>query len=634
MCAIAGLLDLRAMREVDRDALTRMANAMSHRGPDGEGFHIDAGIGLAHRRLAIIDPEGGVQPFHSRDSHHVLSYNGETYNYPSLAKELTQAGTQLKTNSDTEVIAEGLAQQDDLYIEKLQGMFAFAFWNNRTKSLLLARDRLGEKPLYYGVSQDGWLVFASELGALTASGMFEEGLNKTAIADYFHFGYVPDPASIYENIYKLEPGHKMIVHRARGPEQVQSQPYWSIDFTADPQLSFSDACEELTQLLDRSVHDQMISDVPLGAFLSGGVDSSAIVASMSRKIEKPITCSIGFNESSHDERSYAREVATRYATNHHEEVANLDIASLIDKIANSYGEPFSDSSALPTYIVSKLARQQVTVALSGDGGDEVFAGYRRYRFFLGEEKLRRHLPLGIRRALFGTLGNIYPKLDFAPRPLRFKTTFQALGEDQASAYARASSIMLPERARALLSPDFLNQLGDYDYTNNVRRHMNDAHTNDPLGRALYCDLKTWLSGRMLVKTDRASMANSLEVRTPLLDHRLVEWAAQLPSNFKLDGNNGKRILKSSMEQRLSNNILYRTKQGFALPVNDWLRAKTDNPLERLQENKLWRESGMLNESRVESMMSDHQQKRMDYGQELWSVLMFDAFLQNSQPSLA
>jgi len=623
MCGIAGLMDLQGERLVNQQALNAMSNALIHRGPDGEGQHNQPGIGLAHRRLAIIDLEGSIQPFQASSNSNILTYNGEIYNYLDLAKDLKATGIALKTKGDTEILAEGMARFGPKYINRLQGMFAFAFWDEQSKTLLLARDRLGEKPLYYGVTEDGWLAFASEIDALMASGLFQKKLNDHAVADYFYYGYVPDPKTIYENIFKLEPGHILTAKRG---QNLELKPYWSISFQEKNQYSYQNAEEELRELLDRSVHDQMIADVPLGAFLSGGVDSSAIVASMKEKSAAPVTCSIGFDEASHDERSYAREIATQFKTDHHEGVAKLHIASMIDKIAATYGEPFADSSALPTYIVSKLARQHVTVALSGDGGDEVFAGYRRYKFFMAEERLRKHLPHKVRRPIFGPLGRYYPKLDFAPRVLRFKTTFQALGEDQASAYARASGIMLPERARLLMSDDFHHQLQGYDSRDIVRQHMVQADSRDPLSQALYTDLKTWLAGRMLVKTDRASMANSLEVRPPLLDHRLVEWAATLPSSFKLSGQNGKRILKSSLEPRLSRDILYRTKQGFGLPLSQWLRANRDNPLDRLRDQSAWKQSGILNVDHIEKMIDDHKSNRSDFGQELWSVLMFDAFL--------
>lgn len=628
MCGIAGIVDLNGERPIDRGALQRMSDALIHRGPDGADMFIAPGIGFAHRRLAIIDIEGGKQPFHASTGQHFLTFNGEIYNYQRLAHDLSNAGIRLKTRSDTEVIAEGMARHGANYISSLQGMFAFSFWDNKEKTLTIARDRLGEKPLYYAVTSDNILLFASEINAILASDLMSADINTQAIADYLHFGYVPDPKSIYRNIFKLPPAHTLTATRGKnvGGSAITLTPYWSINFKEDSNLTFEQAQEDLINLLDEAVHDQMISDVPLGAFLSGGVDSSAIVASMAKSNSTPVTCSIGFDEASHDERGFARRTAIQFGTNHHEEVASLDVTGSIDEIARVYGEPFADSSALPTWLVSKLARKHVTVALSGDGGDEVFAGYRRYRFFLGEERMRSALPASIRKPIFGTAGALYPKLDFAPRFLRFKTTFQALGEDQASAYARASAIMLPERASALASGDLKASFAGYQSDMMIRTHMDATGSSDPLSRALYTDLKMWLAGRMLVKTDRASMAHSLEVRPPMLDHRLVEWAARLPSSFKLQQGSGKHILKSALETRLPNDLLYRPKQGFGLPVSGWLRAEKNNPLDRLANSTIWKESGLINTKTVSKMVSAHKGNKADHGQELWSILMLDAFL--------
>lgn len=626
MCGIAGIVDLKSDRQIPKSALQRMNDKLIHRGPDGGDMWIAPGVGLAHRRLAIIDLEGGAQPFHASSGRHVLTYNGEIYNYTELAEGLSSAGLKLRTRSDTEVIAEGFAHHGQDYISKLQGMFAFAFWDQETKSLILARDRLGEKPLYYTTTNDGFLIFASEINAIVASGLVATEIDPEAIADYFHFGYVPDPKSIYRNIFKLPPAHILKVQRGHTPKLEE---YWSLEFRQDQSLTFQKASEELEAILDRAVHDQMVADVPLGAFLSGGIDSSAIVSSMAKTGSSPITCSIGFNEASHDERPFAALTAQKFNTQHYEEVASLDVIGTIDTIANVYGEPFADSSALPTWLVSKLARKYVTVALSGDGGDEVFAGYRRYKFFLGEEKLRNSLPSAIRKPVFGTLGALYPKLDFAPRAMRFKTTFQALGEDQATAYARASAIMLPERSQALLSEDLKTTVGDYRSRDIIRAYFDKQSNHDPLSRALYTDLKTWLSGRMLVKTDRASMAHSLEVRPPMLDHRLVEWAAKIPSNYKLRNGDGKYILKAAMAKRLSADYLKRPKQGFGLPVNDWLRAEKDNPLDRLFDSSVWKQSNFIDEYQVTRMIDAHKKNHTDYGQELWSVIMLDAFLRQN-----
>ncbi|MEQ8750643.1 MAG: asparagine synthase (glutamine-hydrolyzing), partial [Amphiplicatus sp.] len=403
MCGIAGIVDLHAAREIDRDALRRMTDALRHRGPDGEGFFIAPGVGFGHRRLAIIDREGGAQPFHVASRKGVLNYNGEIYNYLSLARALTSEGVPLSTRSDTETLAEGLAAYGAAFISQTRGAFAFAYWNVTDETLLLARDRFGEKPLYYALTDDGFLLFASEIGALAASGLVALDFDPQALADYFLYGFVPDPKSIYRAIRKLPPASMLIASRKGAP---RIETYWRPVFGSSGAKSFDEAREELLPLLDEAVRLQMISDAPLGAFLSGGVDSSAIVASMAQAGGRIKTCAIGFEEESHDERPYARAVAAAYGADHAEEVARIDAAGLMDEIARVYGEPFADSSALPAYLVSKLTRKHVTVALSGDGGDEIFAGYRRYPFFLREEAMRAAAPEALRKPVFAALGGV------------------------------------------------------------------------------------------------------------------------------------------------------------------------------------------------------------------------------------
>ncbi|MEQ1929451.1 MAG: asparagine synthase (glutamine-hydrolyzing) [Parvularculaceae bacterium] len=620
MCGIAGVFDLVSDRAIDRAVLQRMADALRHRGPDGEGFFNAPGVGFAHRRLAIIDIEGGAQPL-SAASGSAITFNGEIYNYKDLAAAHQARGVRLKTRSDTEVLAEGLDREGGRYVEKLRGMFAFGFWNARDKSLTLARDRIGERPLYYASTPDGLLVFASEIGAIVASGLVELKLDREAVADYFLYGFTPDPKSIYAGVRKLPPGTLLFAGRGAASRQ---EHYWRPEFRAGVAEAPAHSTERLLELLDDAVRAQMISDVPLGAFLSGGVDSSAIVSAMALAGNKVKTCTIGFAEDAFDEREHARAVSALYSTEHMEEVASLDAASMIDTIARTYGEPFADASALPTYIVSQLARKRVTVALSGDGGDEVFAGYRRYPFFVNEERVRALAPLALRQATFGAAGALYPKLDWAPRPVRLKTTLQSLGKSRAVGYAHAIAANLPDRIDKILSRDFKASLGGYAPESVVADAMGDA-SEHPLLAAQRADFATWLPGRMLTKVDRASMAHGLEVRPPLLDHRLVEWAGGLHPSLKLDGGEGKRILKSALEQRLPRDILYRKKQGFALPVSDWLRRE-GGPLERLSSSGRWRDSGILDANAIEAMMAAHKRGSSDCGQELWTVLMFDAFL--------
>lgn len=622
MCGIAGIVDLKGTREIDRDALRRMTDAVRHRGPDSEGYYVAPGVGFGHRRLAVIDKEGGAQPFKILSRKGVLNFNGEIYNFRELARGLAEKGVPLSTRSDTEALAEGFALRGPAFVHELRGMFAFAYWDAGERTLTLCRDRLGEKPLYYAVSEDGLLVFASEVGAVAASGLVPLDLDETALADYFLYGFVPDPKSVFQNIRKLAPASILTAKRG---EAIRTVTYWRPDFAPEIGAPYEEAKEQLLTLLDDAVRAEMIADAPLGAFLSGGVDSSAVVSAMARAGGVIKTCSIGFEDDSLDERAFSRLVARLYHTDHTEDVASLDALALIDEIARAYGEPFADASALPTYMVSKLARRHVTVALTGDGGDEVFAGYRRYPMFLAEERVRAAAPLSLRQATFGTAGAIFPKLDWAPRPARLKTTLQALGASRSESYAHAIAANLPERARRLLSPDLRRSLRGYRAETIVEDALAGFEDAHPLIAAQRADFATWLPGRMLTKIDRASMAHGLEARPPLLDLALVDWANRLDPSFKLDNGDGKRILKSALEGRLPADVLHRKKQGFAPPLAEWMRAG-NGPLARLEDSSAWRQSGYVDARAVAAMAGAHRSGASDCSQELWSVVMFDAFL--------
>lgn len=626
MCGVAGIFDLKAERAIDPCALRRMAAAIAHRGPDGEGFFEAAGIGLAHRRLAIIDIAGGAQPFQAADGRNVISYNGEIYNFRDLKRDLAEVS--FKTSSDTEILTEGLARHGADYIHRLRGMFAFAWFDARTRTLTLARDRFGEKPMYYAVTQDGFLVFASELRAIVASGLVPLRRSNEALRSYFLYGYVPDPLSIYEGVRKLPPASVLTAPRGDEPRLCR---YWQAEFSQDVPISYDSAKAELLERFDDAVAAQTVSDAPLGAFLSGGVDSSSIVASLARAVPRITTCTIGFEEADFDERDAARITAARYGAEHQESVVRIDAASLVDRIAAIYGEPFADASALPTFEVCAAARRHVKVALSGDGGDEIFAGYRRYPFFAGEEIVRRRLPAVARAPIFGTIGRLYPKLDRAPRPLRLKTTLLSLGEDSAAAYARAMAVSLPERIDAMLSADFKNATRDCDPLAPVRQAIDVSL--DPVSLARKIDFETWLPGRMLTKVDRASMANGLEVRAPFLDPVFTDWALSLPPRFLLGAEGGKRILKDAQASRVDSAILNARKRGFSPPLAKWLRAP-DGPAAAFLSSQLWRQSGLFNESAVDAMLQKHRVGAGDYAQELWMLIMFDAHLRQERGAAA
>jgi asparagine synthase (glutamine-hydrolysing) len=628
MCGITGIVDLKGRREVSRALLSRMNETQLHRGPDAGGLHFEPGVGLGHRRLSIIDLATGQQPLFNEDGSVVVVFNGEIYNYQALIPELTALGHVFRTKSDTEVIVHAWEAWGEACVERFRGMFAFALWDRNRESLFLARDRLGVKPLYYAVLGDGHLLFGSELKSIAAHPGLARELDPLAIEDYFAFGYIPEPRTVYRMARKLPPAHTLTLRR--GQPVAAPREYWDVRFTLDNPIGESDAQAELVERLRESVRLRMISEVPLGAFLSGGVDSSAVVATMAGVSEQPVnTCSISFSDPAFDESRYAREVAKRYRTRHFVDNVDSDDFGLVDELARTYDEPYADSSAIPTYRVCQLARRHVTVALSGDGGDESFGGYRRYRFHAMEERLRSMLPLALRRPAFGLLGRVYPKADWAPQVFRAKTTFQALARSSVEAYFHSISFLGDDTRELLYSNAFKAELGGYNAVEVFHLHAARANTEDALGLIQYLDLKTYLVGDINTKVDRASMAHSLEVREPLMDHPLVEWLATLPSSFKVKGNESKRLLKKAMEPHLSHEVLYRTKMGFAVPLARWLRG----PLRAVVRDALLggrlAETGWFNSGYLAQLIAQHESGARDHSTPVWTLLMFEAFLANA-----
>jgi asparagine synthase (glutamine-hydrolysing) len=612
---------------IDRGLLARMNDRQHHRGPDEGSEHVEPGLGFGHRRLSIIDVATGQQPIGNEDGTIILIYNGEIYNFQELAKELAALGHVFKTHSDTEVVVHAWEQWGEDCVKRFNGMFAFALWDRPRQSLFLARDRLGKKPLYYSVTPAGQLLFGSELKALLCDPRLPRDVDAKAVEEYFTFGYVPDPRTILRGVVKLQPAHTLLVRRAA--PLPQQRRYWDVSFaTRTAGGSVEDLCAELRSRLRHAVELRLISEVPLGAFLSGGVDSSAVVAMMASLSTEPVnTCSISFDVPSFDESVYAREVAERLATRHYVESVKVDDFDLIDRLVDVYDEPFADSSAIPTYRVCQLARKRVTVALSGDGGDESFAGYRRYRLFANEERVRGALPLGLRRTVFGALGRCYPKLDWAPRFLRAKTTFQELALDSVAGYLNGVSIVPQALRTRLYSDSFRSELQGYTALEVFREHARHAEYDDPLSLAQYLDFKTYLPGDILTKVDRASMAHSLEVRVPLLDYQLVEWVAGLPADLKLRGGQGKYIFKKSLEPVLSARTLHRPKMGFAVPLADWFRGPLRERLRQMVLESSLTRCGMFDAAELRSAVDLHQSGRRDYSALLWALLMFDGFQQ-------
>ena len=474
---------------------------------------------------------------------------------------------------------------------------------------------------------DGCFLFGSELKSLLAHGGLARDIDPLAVEEYFALGYVAEPRTIFRQARKLPPAHMLSVRR--GQALAEPKAYWDVRFSLDQPVDLEEACTQLNDKLRESISLRMISEVPLGAFLSGGVDSSAVVALMAGLSDEPVnTCSIAFDDPAFNEAAFARQVADRYRTNHHCELVASDDFDLIDTLARLYDEPYADSSAIPTYRVCQLARKHVTVALSGDGGDETFGGYRRYRMHLMEERLRSALPHSVRRRVFGVLGRVYPKADWAPRMFRAKTTFEGMARTSVEAYFHSVSILRGPMRTQLFSERFRHELAGYTAEDVFRSHAAKAGTDDPLALIQYLDLKTYLVGDINTKVDRASMAHSLEVREPLMDHELVEWMATLSSSLKVRGQEGKFLLKKAFEPSLPQDILYRPKMGFAVPLARWFRG----PLrERVREAVLGSrlaETGWFNQKYLQHLVDAHQSGARDYSSPLWTVLMFEAFLRN------
>ncbi len=622
MCGIAGIFHLGTPKPVDPARVVLMTDAMVHRGPDGAGVWTAQGVGLGHRRLSIIDLGGGAQPMLSADEQLVVSYNGEIYNFAEVRRELQALGAMFRTDSDTEVLIHGWRAWGPDLLPRLGGMFAFALFDVAQQRLFLARDRLGVKPLHYVALADGSVAFASELKGLLANPAVRRELNPQAIEDFFAFGYVPDDTCWIEGVKKLPAGHFMLLERGK-PLPAPRQ-WWDVDFTQRAKGSVTDLEAEMRHHLRAAVTSRMVADVPLGAFLSGGVDSSSVVAFMAEASSQPVqTCAIGFDSAAHDETRYAASIAERFATNHRSRIVASDDYAAADTVARMFDEPFADASALATWRVSQLARETVTVALSGDGADEIFAGYRRYKFQHAEERVRGFVPQSWREPLFGGLARAYPKADWAPQMFRAKSTLAALALGGGEAYARAVGVTPPEERATLFSDSFKRSLQGHRAEDRYVAAMCDAPARDPLDRAQYADLKIWLPGDILTKVDRTSMAVSLEAREPLLDHRLVEFAATLPVSMRLRGGEGKWLMKRTMRGTLPDDILYRRKMGFVTPVSAWFRGPLAGEARRLSGLA---DTGWFDRARLERIAEDHIAGRRDHGRLLWQLAMFEKAL--------
>ena len=624
MCGIAGFTQYTNDVSDVPGLLDQMGTAILHRGPDAGGVFFDDQVGMVHRRLSIIDlSESGAQPMHSPSGRYVIAYNGEIYNFQLLRKELEADGVTFRGTSDTEVLIALYEKYGAECLDLLNGMFALAIWDKQDKVLFLARDRLGKKPLYYYQKDDRFL-FASEIKSILCAQNIDRSVRSDAVKDYFFYQYVPDPKTIFKFVHKLAPGHWMRIDQ-NGISQKQ---YWDVSFSKTHTGSREQIEGELIELLDDSVKARMISDVRLGAFLSGGVDSSAVVGLMARNSETPVTtCAIGFNDEKFDEVTYADKVARQFETKHHELTVQENVEDSLVSIATYFDEPFADPSFVPTFYVSKLARTMVTVALAGDGGDENFAGYSKYLGDQRENQLRKWVPGAFPQAIAGSLSRL-----LADNPVgnlrRGSSLLNSLSGDASRGFFLTNSFFRGHIWDRLVTEQFASETSGYDSAEMTREYYDSADTDDHLSKLLYTDIKSYLPGDILVKVDRMSMANSLETRAPFLDYRVVEFAATLPSDIKIEDGEGKSVLKTSLEGFLTDDTLYRKKMGFSVPLASWLR----NEIAAVAEKYLFADNNGLSNyfslTAIRGLWLEHQSGKRDYSQELWSLLVFEIWWQN------
>jgi asparagine synthase (glutamine-hydrolysing) len=564
MCGISGIWNYKTGQAVERERLRLITELIAHRGPDGEGYYTAPGLGLGHRRLSIIDLEGGRQPMCNEDASVWIVFNGEIYNYPELRQELQGRGHAFRTNSDTEAIVHLYEEFGEGCFEKLRGMFALVLWDERKQQLLLARDRIGIKPLFYGLGKHG-IVFGSEIKCIQASGLVGLEIDVRAVADLFTFFYIPGPKTIYRNVYSLEPGSYLRLDQ-RGIYRCK---YWDLEGGQISLSSEREYEERLLAILRESVKSHLLSDVPVGAFLSGGVDSSSVVALMSEFATEPVmTCTMGFEEEKYNEVSRARTVARRFGCSHHEQTVAPEPAKLLTRLTGFYDQPFPDHSSIPTYYVSQLARKHVKVVLSGDGGDETFAGYSRYRRHHALERIRRSVPAAFFYPFRSWAGN----RERGALPERLCRVLHQTAIGARDGYLHGITIADKALRDRIFSADLKHELAGYDPLDAFRDLYNRAPGSDFLSKISYLDLKTYLVDDVLTKVDRASMANSLEVRVPLLDHQVVEFAFSLPLHMKLRDGKGKYLLRKTMSSFLPKGFLDARKMGFCIPFIPWMQG--------------------------------------------------------------
>jgi asparagine synthase (glutamine-hydrolysing) len=619
MCGIAGVAFADRARPVEEGVLRAMGDSIAHRGPDAAGYWSAPGVGLVHRRLAIIDVAGGDQPIGNEDDTIQVVFNGEIYNFERLREWLEAKGHRFRTRSDTEVLVHLYEEHGPRLVERLRGMFAFAIWDRRQHLLVLGRDRLGLKPLYIYQDADK-LLFGSELKAILAFPGVEREVDIRALDDYLTFGMVPGSRSILQDIAKLPPAHVLTLDTMSWRTNLRR--YWTLEIAPDHRRSVSDWQEAIQSKIDETVRRHLMADVPVGAFLSGGLDSSIVVGSAAAAMPHALkTFSIGFEDESFSELPFARQIARQQRTEHTEEIVTADAAGLLGELTHYFDEPMADSSIIPTYLVSRLASRQVKVALSGDGGDEAFGGYGRYAHDLFEAGVRRALPRWFRRAALGTLARFWPRADWLPRPLRLKNALLNLSLEPGSAYANTLSIWRQPLRRSLLAPDLAAELTSYEPAWTVSAQFDRVAADDPLGGMIAADTATLLPDDFLVKVDRASMAHGLEVRPPLVDHELLELAAQIPSRYKVHRGETKWILKQAYQDRLPKGLLGRPKHGFEVPVDAWLRGPLHDMFESYVLDSNAVVSQFVDRAAIRPVYAAHRTGTAQRGAELWALLV-------------
>lgn len=618
MCGIAGFIaSEKNLPTAERESLLdRMCKVIRHRGPDEQGMIVKGRAALGMRRLSIIDLKSGQQPIFDCTGNLAVIFNGEIYNFQELKKDLQKRGHRFKTNSDTETIVHAYEEFDTDCVRHLRGMFAFAIYDFRTETLFLARDRVGKKPLFYSLTEKGNFVFGSELKVLIEHGEIRREIDFSALDAYLTFGYVPEEFCIFKNVHKLAPGHFLLFKDGR----VTTKKYWDFDYSESSEIkSEAELIENLREKIREAVKIRLISEVPLGAFLSGGVDSSSVVGMMSQFSHQPVkTFSIGFNEDTFNELKFARLAAKHFRTEHHEFIVTPDLVEIVDELVWHFDEPFADSSALPTFIVSKMAREFVTVVLSGDGGDELFAGYTRYAHNKQPGYLA-NLPQAFRTHVLRPLSKALPHRFWG------KYFLYNVSLDDIDRYLDSVSYFGNLKKSELYANSLKNNLnGDFEKAARVFRSVADrVVSEETTDKLLYLDSKTYLPSDILTKVDRMTMAVSLEARCPLLDHELIEFVQKIPANLKLKANETKYIFKKAMEGIVPKEILYREKQGFGVPVGEWINQQLKDRMQDILREKKTVERGYFEQKYIRVLLDEHAQGRRDHSHALWILWMLE-----------